>query len=169
MAIAAVAQLAAERQGKDDRSCRKVQAYAAVLGVVLSLALSYVGRWIDREALCTVMRFGLLTATLSAGCWLLMTPDNERSLFPRLLCAVLYVGLIAFVLLVGLLICILAMEVLIFGDGGPLDTLYEIAFLACYTLLAPNLLCGRLPRSTITCARRAPTTSSRDTLRCLCA
>ena len=146
-AIAAVvAQLHAERSGADDDHARREQMLAGGAALAVSLVLTAAGVQLDRSALFSLMRFGLMLAGLSWGVWLLMTPENERTLCPRLVCTGLYAGLIITVLFVGLAICILAAEVLVLVHGSPLDKLYEVAALVCYTLLAPNVLCGRLPR-----------------------
>ena len=143
---AALAQLRAERTDVDDDRAKREQMLAGIAALVISIALSAAGNWLDREALFIMMRFGLMLAGTFWSVWLLMTSDNERTLFPRLLCSGLFVGLIVSVLFIGLSICVLAAQVLVFDEGGELDRLYEVAALACFVLLAPNLLCGRLPR-----------------------
>ena len=143
---AVVARLRAERAGAGDDRALRDQMLAGIAALVVSVALAAAGEWLDRGALVILIRLGLMLAGVFWSVWLLMTSDNERTLFPQLLCAGLYVGLIVSVLFAGLCICILAAQVLVFDEQGQLDRLYEVASLACFVLLAPNLLCGRLPR-----------------------
>ncbi len=143
--LAVVARLACERFDRE-RHAAKAQAIVAPCAAAALLALLLVGEAVQREELLTLARYGIALAALCLVPWLLMDDENQDTLVPNLVSACTYVGLVTLVLFCGLCICTLAAEVLIFGDGGPLDPLYEVFAALCWLLLAPNLVCAMLPR-----------------------
>ena len=144
MFVAVVAQLAQERYGAEQKASTKIQAISAVVAVAFSLTLSAVAVSTGHTAFAAVIRWGLAFSCAFASAWLLTDERNERTLFPKLVCTLLYTVFMVGVLLAGLFICILATDVLLFA-GSLTDKAYQIAFLMCFPLLWPNLLCAQLP------------------------
>lgn len=143
--VAVAARLACERFGREGRAAQ-AQGIAASCAVVVCFALLTLGAAVQREELTLLMRGGIALAATCLVPWLLMDDENEDTLIPNLVSACTYVGLVTLVLLCGLCLCTFAADVLLFGDGGPLDPLYEVFAAFCGMLLSPNLTCAMLPR-----------------------
>ena len=139
------AQLAAERRGLDERRARFLQLVGGLALVVVAMASFRIGDITSREYLATLWRFGLTGARLCMVPWLIMDDDNQSTLMPKLTSATLLTGGLILALFLGLCICIVAAEALLFGSLSALDDLYEIAAIACWIFLAPNLFCAQLP------------------------